>query len=136
MISSALGIIGGVLAAAVLLGAAFAALRASDLRNTVKDQQSRITSLKTDRDELERDLREEKLRREKVEGRLALIEERCNHLEEIVSGRIDFTALQEEITRLHREQLSRLAAIEKKILEGQRDIKALLDAKRAGDGDQ
>jgi outer membrane murein-binding lipoprotein Lpp len=126
---SALAVIAGVLGLAVLLGAAYAAFRASDLRATVKDQQARIVSLTTDRDELTRDLQAERDERTLLERRLETAEREIATLKDLVSGRIDFSALETQLAAHHIEVLNRLD----EILVGQRDIKALLHATREGD---
>lgn len=133
MYQSVLAIVGGVLAVAVLLGAAYAAFRASDLRSTVKDQQARIVSLTSDREELNRDLQAERDERSLLERRLALAEERVTNLEEIVSGRIDFSALETQLEHHHIEVTKRNDARHAETTASLKDIKALLDAKRAGD---
>lgn len=133
MVGTLLTIIGGVLGAAVLLGAAYAAFRASDLRSTVKDQQARIVSLTTDRDELTRDLQAERDERSLLERRLDLAEERVKNLEEIVSGRIDFSALETQLEHHHIEVTKRNDARHEQTMTALKDVKALLDAKRAGD---
>lgn len=135
MIPSALSIIGGVLGAAVLLYAAFNLARASDLRTTVADQQARIKGLVDTREELKSELKDERAERALLEKRLELIESRCQQLEEIVAGRVDFSALETEIVSFAMELTRLVAAMEKQILDGQRDIKALLKAQRATDGD-
>ena len=133
MFESALAVVGGVLAVAVLLGAAYAAFRASDLRATVRDQQARIVSLTTDREELSRDLAEERQGRELLEKRLSLAEERMAHLEEIVSGRIDFSALETQLDAHHHEVMRRQDERHDASMLALHDIKALLEAKRVGD---
>lgn len=133
MLSSSLTVIGAVLASAVLLGAAYAAFRASDLRATVKDQQARIVSLTTDRDELTREVTEERQQRKLLEGRLALVEDKARHLEEIVSGRIDFSALETGLAHHHTEALRRHDNTEALMHKGFRDVMALLPAKREED---
>ena len=133
MLESALAIVGAVLAAAILLGAVYAAFRSSDLRATVRDQQARIRSLTVDRDELARELAEERSERALLARRLSLAEERMNHLEEIVSGRIDFSALETQLEGHHHEVMRRSEERHDATLEALRDIKALLEAKRAGD---
>lgn len=133
MFESGLAVVGGVLAVAVLLGAAYAAFRASDLRATVKDQQARITSLTTDRDELTRDLAQEREERSLLERRLDLAEERVRNLEEIVSGRIDFSALETSLEHHHIEVTRRNDERHAEQMAALKDIKALLHAQRTGD---
>jgi predicted nuclease with TOPRIM domain len=134
LFTSIFGTIGAVLAAAVLLGAAFSVFRASDLRNTVSDQKTRIESLITDRNELRNDLTLKDAAIELLTRRLELVEERSKNLEEIVSGRIDFSKLENALAHHNAEVMRRLTEIEEKMLNGQRDIKALLNAHRAADG--
>jgi Tfp pilus assembly protein PilE len=119
-------VISGILGLAILLGVIYAAFSSSNLRTTVKDQALLITSLKSSRDE-------EKLRRELVEERLALVEDKARHLEEIVSGRIDFSALETALEHHHVEAVKRMDTIREEFLGGIRDVKGLLEAQRAGD---
>lgn len=133
MFESALAVVGGVLGVSILLGAAYAAFRASDLRATVRDQQARIVSLTTDRDELSRDLAEERSERSLLEKRLSLAEERMGHLEEIVSGRIDFSALETQLEHHHHEVMKRSEERHNQTLRALKDMLALLEAKREGD---
>ena len=133
MFESALAIVGAVLGVAVLLGAAYAAFRASDLRATVKDQQARIVSLTTDRDELTRDLAAERAERDLLARRLEQAEARVTNLEEIVSGRIDFSALETNLLSLRADLTKRNDERHDVVMGALRDIKALLDAKRVGD---
>jgi hypothetical protein len=133
LISSALGVIGGVLAAAVLLGAAFSVFRASDLRSTVSGQKARIDALLIDREEDRRDLAAKDAAIEILSKRLELNEERTKNLEEIVAGRVDFSALETQIVAFATEMTRSLAEAEKRVMQGQKDIKALLHAHREGD---
>lgn len=135
MISSALGIIGGVLGAAVLLYAAFNLARASDLRSTVDDQDKRIESLLREQKLDRADLAKKDAAIELLSERLKLTEERTKNLEEIVSGRIDFSALEAGLANHHSEAMRRLDEIERKTLTGLKDVKALLNAHRETDGD-
>ena len=122
MFESSLAIVGAVITIALVLGAAYSAFKSTDLRTTVKDQQARITSLQIDREELTRELAEEKKERNLLERRLELAEGEIVNLKEIVSGRIDFTALETTIEGRHKAQMLVLG-----------DIKKLLAAKREGD---
>ena len=133
MFESALAIVGAVLGVAVLLGAAYAAFRASDLRATVKDQQARIVSLTTDRDELQRELDAGRQEQDLLARRLAQAEARVTNLEEIVSGRIDFSALETNLLSLRADLTKRNDERHEQTMGALRDIKHLLDAKRAGD---
>ena len=133
MFESTLAIVGGVLAVAVLLGAAYAAFRASDLRATVKDQQARIESLMTDRSELERELAEERQERVMLGRRLEQAERQIEELNAIVSGRVDFSALETSLEHHHIEVTKRNDERHQQTLVALGDIKALLHAKRTGD---
>jgi hypothetical protein len=126
-------IIGGVLAAAVLLGAAYAAFRASDLRATVKDQAARIESLVVERDETARALDAETKERELLGRRLELAEEKVTNLEAIVSGRIDFTALETQLIHHHAEVTKRNDERHELVMRGIHDVLAMLSARRAGE---
>ena len=133
MLGSSLSIVGGLVALAVVLGAVYAAFRSSDLRATVKDQQARIVSLTTDRDDLALKLKAEQAERSLLERRLEAAEARVTNLEEIVSGRIDFSALETNLLSLRADLTKRNDERHAETMGALRDIKALLDAKRVGD---
>jgi chromosome segregation ATPase len=141
-LQTAFGIVGGVITLAILLGAAYAAFRASDLRSTVSDQRHRIENLEGFLQDRDRELAEERSKRELLEGRLALVEERAGHLEEIVSGRIDFSALETHLESHHAEMVRRqddrhdavcteLKAVRAMLI----DLKGMLEARRVLDKD-
>lgn len=133
MFESSLSIVGGVLVAAGLLGIAYAGFRSSNLRATVRDQQALIETIKAQREELKSELAEEKSARSLLDKRLELAEAEIAQLKEIVSGRIDFSALETSLEHHHIEVTRRYDERHEAMMLALHDIKALLEAKRVGD---
>ena len=123
----------GVLTVALILGAAFIVGRGSNLRATVKDQRDRIESLDGLVDTRTRELTEERTARTALEARLQVVELQASQLSEIVSGRVDYAALETQFAAHHAEHMRVQADYHREDQAALHDIKKLLEARRIGD---
>src|SRR5687767_11935281 len=84
----------GVLTIGVILGGAFFVGRSTNLRATIKDQKERIDTLDGLAKDKERELVHERAANVTLETRFAAVEAQAFQLSEIVSGRVDYSALE------------------------------------------
>lgn len=125
-----LSIAGVIIAVIISLGGTVATLRSNLMKQTITEQKSRIENLEgmlADRDRQLEDLTAAvKLARAETE----LLKERLSHLEEIVSGRIDFSAIHTALDAHHAEVTHRLDSQHKVVADSLRDIKRMLQSRR------
>jgi hypothetical protein len=112
-----------------ILGAAFVIGRASSLRATIKDQKERIDALDGLNATKDRELTDDRAHTAALEARLVAVEAKAYDLSEIVSGRVDYSALETIAAAYHAEIMRAITDIEASI----HDMKKLLEAKRVGD---
>jgi hypothetical protein len=143
MISDApalIDLIVGLLVASGLLGGGFAVFRMTDLRGTIRDQEHALEAKDALIEVRTVELAEARLKLEELSMRLDLAEQKIQHLDEVVSGRIDFGALEVRIDQ-HHADIERLITLRMDRLESQygevlgmlRDLLALAGGHRDGE---
>jgi DNA repair exonuclease SbcCD ATPase subunit len=131
-------LVGGIIALITFVGvvaAAFVTLRSNILRQTISDQKLRIDNLEGTLHDRDRQVSELGQKVKLAESETELLKERLSHLEEIVSGRIDFSAISTEISHHHAEMCKRQDDQHKETLRALRDVKSMLAARRTGDAE-
>ena len=119
----------GVLTIGVVLGGAFFVGRSSNLRATISDQRTRIENLDGIVTIRDRELADERATNAALEARVAALEGQAHQLSEIVSGRVDYSALEVVIASHHADVMRALSDLHHAL----QDVKKLLDARRTGD---
>ena len=119
----------GALTIGVILGGAFFVGRSSNLRATISDQRTRIENLDGILAIRDRELADERAHNAALEARVAALEKQADQLSEIVSGRVDYSALETVIASHHADVMHAVDELRRSL----HDIKKMLEARRVGD---